>query len=193
VIVEFIDAHRASTGRADLRAGAGRREHLLRAPHPATLGPIDHHHAHRGGACVLDLAMSLTIGGDCLADIAQLRAHPQVFGPVASDPTVSRLIDTLAAARRTAWSLAGKHAPDHGIDAARPLVIDVDAPLVTAPSDKERAAPTVNRGFGFHPLCVFLPPRTCRHRGAAGDPAAPRERRLQHRDGGRTRRTGTGR
>jgi hypothetical protein len=31
------------------------------------------------------------------ADIAQLRAHPQVFGPVALDPTVSRLVDTLAA------------------------------------------------------------------------------------------------
>src|SRR5215203_1279347 len=39
--------------------------------------------------------MSLAIGGDCLADVAQMRAaHPQVFGPVASDPTVSRLIDT---------------------------------------------------------------------------------------------------
>ena len=52
---------------------------------------------HDPGKIVLDLAMSLAIGGDCLADIGQLRAHPQVFGPVASDPTVSRLIDTLAA------------------------------------------------------------------------------------------------
>jgi hypothetical protein len=33
----------------------------------------------------------------CLADVAQLRAAPEVFGPVASDPTVSRLIDALAA------------------------------------------------------------------------------------------------
>jgi hypothetical protein len=37
------------------------------------------------------------MGGDCLTDIAQLRAHPQVLGPVASDPTVSRCLDTLAA------------------------------------------------------------------------------------------------
>src|SRR3954466_5408363 len=37
---------------------------------------------HDPGKIVLDLAMSLAMGGDCLADIAQLRAHRQVFGPV---------------------------------------------------------------------------------------------------------------
>jgi hypothetical protein len=52
---------------------------------------------HDPGKIVLDLAISLAMGGDCLADVAQLRAHPQVFGAVASDPTVSRLIDALAA------------------------------------------------------------------------------------------------
>jgi hypothetical protein len=126
---------------------------------------------HDPGKVLLDLAISLAIGGDCLADIAQLRAHPKVFGPVASDPTVSRLIDTLAAdsaaalaaiaaarsaARSRAWALAGVHAPDHDSDAARPLVIDVDATLVTSHSEKEQAAPTFKRGFGFHPLCAFL-------------------------------------
>jgi Transposase DDE domain group 1 len=55
---------------------------------------------HDPGKVLLDLAISLAMGGDCLADIGQLRAHPQVFGPVASDPTVSRLIDTLAADAR---------------------------------------------------------------------------------------------
>jgi hypothetical protein len=126
---------------------------------------------HDPGKIVLDLALSLAIGGDCLADVAQLRAHPQVFGPVASDPTVSRCIDTLAAdapavlaaiaagratARATAWRLAGNHAPDSGADAAAPLVIDVDATLVTAHSEKECAAPTFKRGFGFHPLWAFV-------------------------------------
>jgi hypothetical protein len=126
---------------------------------------------HDPGKIVLDLAMSLAMGGDCLADIGQLRAHPQVFGPVASDPTVSRLIDTLAAdapaalaamataraaARAQAWSLAGEHAPDHHTDACRPVVIDVDATLVTAHSEKESAAPTFKRGFGFHPLWAFV-------------------------------------
>jgi hypothetical protein len=37
-----------------------------------------------------------------------------------------------------------------------PLVIDVDATLVTAHSAKESAAPTFKRGFGFHPLWSFL-------------------------------------
>jgi hypothetical protein len=126
---------------------------------------------HDPGKILLDLAVSLAVGGDCLADLAQLRAAPEVFGPVASDPTVSRLIDTLAAdapaalaaiasaraaARATAWSLAGAQAPDHDPSAASPLVIDVDATLVTAHSDKESAAPTFKRGFGFHPLWAFL-------------------------------------
>lgn len=77
---------------------------------------------HDPGKILLDLAVSLAVGGDCLADLAQLRAAPEVFGSVASDPTVSRLIDTLAAdapaalaaiasaraaARTRAWTLAG--------------------------------------------------------------------------------------
>jgi Transposase DDE domain group 1 len=132
---------------------------------------------HDPGKIVADLAVSLAIGGDCLADLAQLRAAPEVFGPVASDPTVSRLVDALATdapaalaaiakaratARERAWSLAGDHAPDHQASAASPLVIDVDATLVTAHSEKESAAPTFKRGFGFHPLWAF-----CDH-GAEG-------------------------
>src|SRR3954463_2587837 len=132
---------------------------------------------HDPGKVLLDLAVSVAVGGDCLADIGQLRAAPEVFGPVASDPTVSRLIDVLAAdaptalaaiaaaraaARKRAWQLAGEHAPDHGVEAAAPLVIDVDATLVTAHSEKECAAPTFKHGFGFHPLWAF-----CDH-GAEG-------------------------
>lgn len=126
---------------------------------------------HDPGKILVDLAISLAIGGDCLADVAVLRAEPGVFGQVASDPTVSRLITTLAAdapkalsainsargtARATAWQLSGDRAPDHRIDAEAPLVIDLDATLVTAHSDKERAAPTFKRGYGFHPLCAFV-------------------------------------
>jgi len=37
-----------------------------------------------------------------------------------------------------------------------PLVVDVDATLVTAHSDKENAKPTFKKGYGFHPLCVFV-------------------------------------
>jgi hypothetical protein len=94
-----------------------------------------------------------------------------VFGPVASDPTVSRLVAALAgdvekacaaidaaraAARREVWARAGAAAPDDGVDHRRPLIVDVDATLVTAHSDKELAAATFKRGFGHHPLTAFV-------------------------------------
>ena len=72
---------------------------------------------HDPGKVLLDLAVSLAIDGDCLADVAQLRAAPEVFGPVASDPTVSRLIDRLAAdapAALAAIAAATATAPGHG-------------------------------------------------------------------------------
>jgi hypothetical protein len=138
---------------------------------------------HDPAKILLDLAVAVALGGDCLADVNQLRAFPQVFGPVASDPTVSRLIDTLAAdadrvlaaigaaraaARATVWRLAGEHAPDRDVDADRPLVIDVDATLVTAHSEKELAAPNFKRGFGFHPIGAWLDHGD----GGTGEPVA---------------------
>ena len=126
---------------------------------------------HDPAKVLLDLAVALAVGGDCLADIAILRAEPDVYGRVASDPTVSRTIDRLArdapralaaintaraAARARVWELAGRHAPDHQIDAGAPLIVDVDATLVTAHSDKQGAAPTFKRGYGHHPLWAFV-------------------------------------
>jgi hypothetical protein len=51
---------------------------------------------HDPGKIVKDLAIAVALGGDAACDVAVLRAQPRVFGPVASDPTVSRLIATLA-------------------------------------------------------------------------------------------------
>jgi hypothetical protein len=125
---------------------------------------------HDPAKVLSDLAVTLAVGGDCLADVAVLRAEPGVYGRVASDPTVSRTIDALAAdapralaaintaraaARARVWTLAGSHAPDAGTGVDRPLVIDLDATLVTSHSDKESARPTFKRGYGFHPLCAF--------------------------------------
>jgi hypothetical protein len=50
------------------------------------------------------------------------------------------------------WKLAGEHAPDTGADADAPVVIDVDATLVTANGEKGEAAPTFERGFDFHQM-----------------------------------------
>src|SRR5258708_4489543 len=52
---------------------------------------------HDPGKTVLDLAVSVALGGDCLADAGILRAEPALFGPVASDPVISRLMSRLAA------------------------------------------------------------------------------------------------
>ena len=38
------------------------------------------------GKILLDLAIAVATGGDCLADIGQVRSEPGVFGHVASDP-----------------------------------------------------------------------------------------------------------
>jgi len=126
---------------------------------------------HDPAKVLVDLALSMALGGDCLADVAVLRAEPGVYGPVASDPTVSRTIAALAAdapaalkaiaaarviARSRVWAAAGRKAPDFGTGADAPLIIDLDATLVTAHSDKEHAQPTYKRGYGFHPLCAFV-------------------------------------
>jgi Transposase DDE domain group 1 len=104
---------------------------------------------HDPGKIVCDLTVALALGRDCLADLAVLRVSSALFGPVASDPTVSRLVKTLAEAgpgalraireaRARAWTLAGKCAPGTG-GALFPL--DLDATIVIAHSDKEQLNP----------------------------------------------------
>src|SRR5690606_11421714 len=51
---------------------------------------------HDPGKVLLDVATAVALGGDCLSDIAAVRAQPEVFGTVASDPTVSRVFAALA-------------------------------------------------------------------------------------------------
>jgi hypothetical protein len=122
---------------------------------------------HSPGKIVTDLAVALALGGDCLADVAVLRAEPGLFGPVASDPVVSRLVARLAgdapralkairaaraAARARAWDLAGQAAP--GGDGGQ-VTVDIDATIVTSCSEKQQAAPTWKKTYGHHPLTAF--------------------------------------
>ncbi|MEU5850527.1 IS1380 family transposase [Saccharopolyspora shandongensis] len=144
--------------RSGVAAGLSQRLSLWRAPRAV----------HDPGKIVLDLAVAIAAGGDCAADIAMLRAQPEVFGPVASDPTVSRLISLLAEdpegaglairaaraqARQRVWGHAGIpwQADGHG----RKLVIDLDATYIDAHSPKEQAT-KARKGFGFHPLLGFV-------------------------------------
>ena len=73
-------------------------------------------------------------------------------------PQALAAIDAARAAARAQGldSWPGHMRPDHDASADRPLIIDLDATLVTAHSEKELAAPTFKRGFGFHPLCAFV-------------------------------------
>jgi hypothetical protein len=134
---------------------------------------------HDPGKILLDVALAVALGGDCLADVAMLRCEPAVFGPVASDPTVSRLINTLAASgekalqalrsarsevRRRAWSLAGENAPD----ADGQVTVDLDGVLVIAHSDKQGAAATWKKTYGHHPLTAFVDHGP----GGTGEPVA---------------------
>jgi hypothetical protein len=131
---------------------------------------------HDPGKTVLDLAVAIALGGDCLADLALVRAQPELFGPVASDPTVSRLLDRLAAdpdaavtairaaraaARERVWARRSPVGPDGHV------AVDIDASLIASHSEKESAACTYKRGFGFHPMLAFLD-----HPGGTGEPLA---------------------
>ncbi|GHF21338.1 hypothetical protein GCM10014715_89390 [Streptomyces spiralis] len=127
----------------------------------------------------MDLALTVALGGDCLADTALLRSQPAVLGPVASDPTVSRLIDTLAASgekaltairtarsevRRRVWELADDRAPD----ADAQVTVDLDRVLVVARSDKQDAAPDLEEDLRTPPAHGLRRPRP----GRTGEPVA---------------------
>ncbi len=138
---------------------------------------------HDTGKILLDVALTVALGGDCLADVAMLRAEPGVFGSVASDLKVSRLIDTLASGgRRTltairaaraevrdrVWKLAGEVAPDVGGQ----VIVDIDGVVVLAHSEKQDATATWKKTFGHHPLMAFVDHGP----GGSGEPVAGRLR-----------------
>ena len=119
---------------------------------------------HDRGRVLVDVATVLTAGGEAIADIESLRHQDSLLGPVASPATVWRTLDEIGPAalmrivrarakvRRHVWSQlpAGMPAsPAAGADLGDTVVLDVDATLVTAHSEKEQAAATFKGGFGF--------------------------------------------
>jgi hypothetical protein len=119
---------------------------------------------HDPGKVVTDLAAVVALGGDCLADVAVLREQPELAGLVASDPVVSRLVSQLAgdlprALKAVRAARAGEAAP--GADGGL-VTVDLDATIVIAHSEKQDAAPTWKKTFGFHPMTAWA------DHGAAG-------------------------
>jgi hypothetical protein len=127
------------------------------------------------GIVLVSLAAAIALGATSMSDIALLAHLAPVLGGAPSGPTVRRALDLAgmaavldkiararARARAHVWQLiedtpagfpwleiAGKTLTGW-------VVIDVDATLVTASSDKEGAAPTWKKGYGFHPLGAWL-------------------------------------
>ncbi|BBJ37561.1 IS1380 family transposase [Streptomyces antimycoticus] len=143
---------------------------------------------HDPGKMLLDVALAVALGGDCLADVAMLRAEPAVLGrwppsrrsPGSSTPSrppgrtpcgpfVPRGLKYADVSggcevRRRVWRLADRKAPDAG----GTVTVDLDGVLVIAHSDKEDAAPTWKRTYGHHPLMGFVDHGP----GGTGEPVA---------------------
>ena len=115
---------------------------------------------HDPGRVIRDLAVMLADGGDCLADLGAVRDQGALFGCVTSDSTAFRVIAQIACMPGLLDALAGEHARAREYvwkQAAAPerVIIDIDATLVTAHSEKEGAAGTFKGGYGFHPLMAY--------------------------------------
>jgi Transposase DDE domain group 1 len=146
---------------AALLAEAADRLGLTRALSRALAPMRERRGRHDPGRVVRDLAVMLADGGDCLADLRAVRDQQPLFGPVASDATAFRVIDAIASdpallqELRAARARARENAWNAGAAPAR-IVVDIDATLITAHSEKEGAAGTFKGGFGFHPLLAYL-------------------------------------
>jgi len=129
---------------------------------------------HLPGQVFADLAVAIADGADAVTGIEVLRDREGLFGPVASMPTAWRLLDRIdaahlprvraarAAARARAWQAGA--APAGG-----ELRIDFDATISIAHSEKQDAAATWKKTFGFHPLLAFLDrPEVAGGEGLAG-------------------------
>ena len=118
---------------------------------------------HDPGRVLADLAVTIAGGGDALSNLVTLRHQPGVFGDVASVPTAFRVVDAIddellaavriarAQVRRAVWAAGLNPVTEHGY-----VTLDFDATLLDAHSDKEQAAPTYKKGYGFHPLGCWL-------------------------------------
>jgi hypothetical protein len=110
---------------------------------------------HPPGRVFTDLAVAVADGADAISGISVLGDREDLFGPVASMPTTWRVLDRIdehhlpsiraarAAARAEAWASGA------GPDLDGELCLDFDATITIAHSEKENAAATWKKTFGF--------------------------------------------
>jgi Transposase DDE domain group 1 len=105
--------------------------------------------AHDPGRVIRDVAVMLADGGDCVTDLDAYRGQGRLFGARASETTTHRVLkavdERLLDRIRTARATARSRVWDAG---ARPqtITLNIDATLLTAHSDKERAAGNYKHG-----------------------------------------------
>lgn len=160
-----VVAHAGSVGLRLLADRTGLTEELSKAMARRSFTPV-----HDRGRVLVDVAVMLTDGGEAIADIDVLRHQAPVLGAVASPPTVWRTLDEItpsrlkkiaaarARVRRHVWAQLPGGLPASkvaGTDLGATVVLDVDATIVVAHSEKENASATFKRTFGFHPLGVW--------------------------------------
>lgn len=118
---------------------------------------------HDPGKILVDLALAVALGGDCLADIAMLRAEPAP--PVASGPKSpagrhprhagEEALTTIRTARSEVRESASMLAGYWALDTGGQVIVDLDGVLVVSHSDKQDAAPTWKKTYGHHLLMGF--------------------------------------
>jgi len=163
-----VVAHAGSVALRLLADRTGLTNELSKAMARRSFVPV-----HDRGRVLADVAVMLADGGEAIADIDVLRHQVGVLGPVASPPTVWRTLDAVtpgrlkkivtarARVRRQVWTqIADWHgsipaSKVAGTDLGETVVLDVDATIVIAHSEKEQATPTFKKTFGFHPLGVW--------------------------------------
>jgi Transposase DDE domain group 1 len=151
-----------------LLVGVADRVGLTRALSAAMAPTRQRRSAHDPGVVLRDLAVMLADGGECLADLGAQRDQPDLFGNVASDSTAFRVIDSIdeqglgrlraavAVARARAWTLGARPQRRGKQQPPELTVLDVDATLTCAYSEKEGAHGNFKGGYGHHPLLCYL-------------------------------------
>ena len=141
----------------------------LRAGISAAMARRGFHPVYDRGQLLIDLAVAQILGGEAISDFQGLRHLAPVIGPVASTPTVWRALSEVGPVQLTRVNAAATSFRRHwwALLAARPegfpwlrvagrelsgvTVVDLDASIVFATSEKENAAPTYKGGIGFCP------------------------------------------
>jgi hypothetical protein len=153
---EGLVGHAGSRLLAELAERSGLEAELSKA----VWGMARRARLHSPAGVLVDLAVTLADGGECISDLATLRQQPELFGRVASTPTAWRVlgsIDERMLARLTAAVARARAGVWQWGQCPRRVTLDFDSNLVEVESEnKEKAAPNWKHGFGYHPLLVYL-------------------------------------